>query len=223
MSIKLKALGLGLLAAMAMGSFAVVNASATVSGHFTSDIEHTILVGTENLHTSHFLEFENEGGSTPIVCTEASYSGTIGPKTVQSVQVFPTYSKCETKGAGNPGSVVVHMNGCSYTFGSNSTGHGTATVDCPVGQTIVITHPNCTIRIPGQAPSATRLTGGLTYTTTLETKHALTVDVTVSKITGHYEGGICIFLGTSQNFRMNGSVTVRGTDTAGVPVNITQT
>lgn len=231
MSLKLKVLGFGLLAVMATGALAAMNASASVTGHFTHDAatNHATVVGTENFHTVHSLSFQRTAptgtnSGAPIICTNASYHGLAPAKTVDVLQVTPTYSGCLTTGDGAHGSVVVHTNGCSYTFRSNSnasihkpTEHATVTVDCPAGKAIVITHPNCEITVGPQALK------GVTYTTTLEGKHSLTVNVTVSHIAGQFHGGLCVFLGTSQIFDMNGAVTVKGFDTAGNQVNITAT
>lgn len=229
MSIKLKALGLGLLALLAMGAFAVVNASAVTTGHFTSDVAHTEIRGSEKEGTGHTLKFQrtqptNTPTGSPIVCTEAKYTGTIASATTQVVQVTPEYTGCRTEGDPH-GSVSVHHNGCTYTFRSRTTGHGTVAVDCPANKAIEITHPNCGIKVPAQDPAtnANVMKGGVAYTTTTdnEGKHAITLDVTITHITGHFESGACIFLGTTKEFDMTGSVTVAGFDTVGNPVGIT--
>jgi hypothetical protein len=208
-----------------------MNASATVTGHFTNDASngHATIVGTENYGTTHMLEFQRtEPTGTPtgaaIACTEATYHGTVAAASVNSITVTPTYKNCATTG-GTWGEVVVTMNECDYTFRSNSnasthkpTAHATVTVDCPVGKAIEIHHPNCTITVPGQTPK-----GGVTYTTTVEGKHALTVNVTATHIAGEFHGGICIFLGTNKEFDMNGAVTVKGENTNKEQVNITAT
>lgn len=239
MRFRLKALGLSVLAITAFAAYTVVNASATTTGHFESDVEHASVVGTESHHTSHFLRFqrtEPTGTFTgdPIVCTNANYSGTVIGKTQTVLEITPSYSTCSTT-IENPehDEVKVTMNGCKYTFFSNSnasthnpTAHGTVAIDCEIGKAIEVHHPNCTMTVKAQTPSSNpvRLTGGVTYTTTLENnKHALTVNVTVGHIASEFHGGICIFLGTNKLFDMNGSVTVKGTNTAGDQVNITAT
>ncbi|HEX9967437.1 MAG TPA: hypothetical protein VGB06_05785, partial [Solirubrobacterales bacterium] len=94
MSLKLKVLGLGLLAVMATSAFVVTNASAVVSGHFVSEnATHTILSGTGTAtHSTHF----SVDGGTGLICTSESYSGTINVATTQSVTIAPSYSKCHT-------------------------------------------------------------------------------------------------------------------------------
>lgn len=231
MSLKLKVLGLGLLAVMATSAFAVMNASATVTGHFTHDaVGHATVVGTEIYGTKHMLEFHRTEPTgtyvgAPIACTEASYHGTVTTATVQSITITPTYKNCATTD-GVWGEVDVTMNECDYTFRSNTaasanppTAHATVTVDCPAGKAIEIHHPNCTITVPAQTPK-----GGATYTTVTENnKHALTVDITATHIVGYYHGGLCIFLGTTKEFDMTGSVTVKGLNPTNEPVNITAT
>jgi len=216
MSIKLKVLGLGLLAVMATSAFSVMNAGAVVGGHFIHKGAggKAVITGHEAKGTSHQLKFyhlktnshETDPEALPIECETAKYEGTVTTETVTSIQMYPTYTKCNTEG-GVPGSVTVTPNGCSYTFFSQGANkHGTAQVDCAAGKAIVINHPNCEITIPAQ----TTMTEGLTYTATVEGQNSITADVTVNTITGQYHGGICIFLGTTQKFEMKGSVTVKG-------------
>lgn len=231
MSIKLKILGMGLLALMATSAFAAMNASAVVplKSHFTHEgpTENAIITAHEAKGTSHRLKFYHlknghETDGKPIECEKATYEGTVTKKTVQQIQLFPTYTNCATEGDPT-GSVTVTPNGCSYTFfsGGNNT-HGTVEVDCPTGKTIVIKHQNCEITVPAQTTAGT-LTEGVTYDTVTEEVsgkfiHSLTATVTVNTITGHYHGGICIFLGTAQKFEMRGSVTVKGyEDLGGTP------
>lgn len=220
MSIKLKALGLGLLAAMAMSAVAAINASATISGHFTQPAANTKITGEETLGTAHRVKFSVDGG-TPIECTKAHYEGTpVAELTFQRLLATPTYSECGTEGSGTH-NVTVHHLGCEFEFYSRTTGTGHATTGlvCPAGVNgLLVTHPNCTMRMPPQTLS------GITYSTiTVNNKHAITLEATVSGITAHYEAGICIFLGTTHTGTMNGSATVRGLNASNEPVDITAT
>jgi len=213
MSLKLKALGLGLLAAMAMAAFAVVNATAETGGHFTSDSlnKKTVITGTENPTVTHYTEF-TIAGFKPIGCHKTSYDGTIEGNTVEHVRVTPTYEECLTT-EGTTGEVTVHANECGFTFkvGKKSTAHNTVSIVCKgTKKYFEITHPNCTIRVPEQ-----NLTG-VSYTTDLQGgKHAITLDATVKNITTHFEGGICIFTGTTKVSEYTGSVTVEGFEDLG--------
>lgn len=232
MSIKLKALGLGLLAAMAMGAIAVVNASATSSGHFTAEpaTHHVIIKGEESGTTDRlaFYAIENNATHTttepnnPIECTKATYHGTLegaAATTTTAVRVRPHYTECRTRSEASH-KVVVDIDpnntGCgTNVFEFTSGGTGTVHVNC----TITITHPNCSITIDPQT------TSGVTYTTTTESnKHALTINVNAKTISGTYHNGICVFLGTSNHFfEMVGAARVWGEDTAANRVGITHT
>jgi hypothetical protein len=214
MSGKLKALGLGLVAAMAVCAVAVVNAPAQVNGHFSSDVEHTLFVGTEN--ATHNTQLSVDGG-TAIRCHKTTYTFTGQAKLLVGVRLAPKYEECTT--VGQEAKFTFTTNGCLYTLKPN-TGfpHGTFFIECPGGKPMEIHHPNCTIVIPEKT-----LLTGVTYTTVVEVKHALTVDVTVKNIPVHYHGGACTFLGTNHTGSLTGSFTLKGTDTAGTPVNITVT
>ncbi|HEX8689062.1 MAG TPA: hypothetical protein VF729_02340 [Solirubrobacterales bacterium] len=212
MTRKLKALGLGLLATMAVSAIAV-NASAEVTGHFVVDGTHAIVTGTEG--GTHNTKFSVDGG-TPIECLEDSYSGVIGAQTVAGFTVTPTHKTCRTEGSATH-NVTVTTNGCTYTFKATEKTHATFWFLCG-DKFIEIHHPNCTIKIPDQIVS------GVSYTTVVENgKHALTTDFTIENIAIFYEAGICTFLGTNHNGSLKGSITLRATDTAGNPVNLTVT
>ncbi|HEX9967629.1 MAG TPA: hypothetical protein VGB06_06760 [Solirubrobacterales bacterium] len=213
MSIKLKALGLGLLAAMAMASVAAVNAGATASGHFTSTASHTNITGTEN--TTHQVKLSVDGGTT-IECKKTSYSGTIAAATATEITITPSYAECQTTG-GTANAVTVTMNGCDYVFFSQGTRtHGTATVVCPVGKAIEIHHPNCTITVG----TSHALGGGIDYD---QDGAGLTANVTVTEVPAEYHGGACIFLGTNHKGTMTGSATISGKDKTGTTVTLSST
>jgi hypothetical protein len=212
---KLKILGAALLALAATSAFAVTNASGTAAGHFTHEglTNNAIITGHEGTGTAHELEFNRlQAGSHAtagaagdgIVCGTSEYTGKVEAKTVTSIQLFPIYKNCKTT---DGTSVTIDTNDCSYTFFSQGArAHGTVTVDCLAGKAIEITHPNCVIKVPAQ----TTITDGINYKTVVEGKHALTAEVTANTITGHFESGLCIFLGTNWKFEMKGSVTVKG-------------
>jgi hypothetical protein len=204
MSIKLKALGLGLLAAMAMSAVAVVNAGATTGGHFTSEMNHTTIQGIES--GNHQLHFVKEGGSEGerIGCINDSYSGTVTAATVTEIQITPSWSTCKTTGSATH--FEIHENGCSFKFTVRTnpgTEHNTVHLECPPGNAVVITHPNCTITVPAQTVT------GVTYPS--DGAGGITLNSTVKNITTEYHGGICVFLGTSHKSEMVGSVAIHGT------------
>ena len=226
MSLKLKALGLGLLAAMAVSAVAVVNASATAGGHFASN------AGVTHVHVQGFVDNENVGPHTlhlsadpfdqdsRIGCTTQTHTGTTTVEKPTSITITPTYSNCHT--TINKQAVTVHVNGCTYTFtvkaGPPETTEHTVHLLCPPGKTIEVTHPNCKVEIHAQTP-----TGKLTYTTTgTGNGHEITMDVDVTfDVTTH---GLCQFVNpTNDQGILRGSVTVKGFNTVGQQIPITAT
>ncbi|HEX9968478.1 MAG TPA: hypothetical protein VGB06_11110 [Solirubrobacterales bacterium] len=206
MSNKLKAIGLGLIAAMAMSAMAVVNATAEIGGHFvSSDPGTTSIVGSEG--GTHVLHFVSEGGAegSRIGCDNDSYTGSVSGGTATAITITPAWSECYT--TGTPGTKFdIDERGCDFSFkvGKNPAGHNTAEVICPAGTAgILITHPNCGIVVPPQSVN------GVSYTNQ-GTPHEVTLTSTVKGITTYYHSGACIFLGTNHKSEMNGSVTVEG-------------
>src|SRR6187549_331670 len=216
MTLKLKMLGLGLLALLATSAFAAVNASAIVNGHFVAEppTHHLIVKGTESI-PGHFLQFHEtktptEYGST-IECTHVKYHGTLtglAATTTQSVEVRPEYINCATNG-GVWGEVKVDVPAECGTNVFKLTSrtppnHGTVHVEC----VIKITHPNCEMTVPKQTAG-----GGIVYDTHPNVvPHAITATVTATGITTQYHGGICVFLGTTHTFDMTGNSTFWGED-----------
>jgi len=222
---KLRIFGLGLLALMATGAFAVMNASANGGGgHFTSDAAdgHTHIIGKES--GTHVVHFRPHGGglNERIGCDEDSYTATTLSNTVESLTITPAYGKCYTT---NPEKtpVTIDVNGCTYTFtvtkGTVDSTEQEVHLVCPPGKAIEITHPNCNITVDPQS-----VKNAVTYTTLFENgKHTITLDVNATFKTTFHEK-ICILLGTENHFgELIGSVTVEGFNTAGNRLNITAT
>ncbi len=162
MSLKLKALGLSLIAAMAVSAVAVMNASATAGGHFVSEVAHTVVKGTEGPGTAHRHHLTLHGFSGQVGCDEATYEATANALTVTSLTVTPKYNNCYTTGDPDQNAIGVTMNGCTYTFtvapGPAATTEHTVDLLCPVGKKIEVHHPNCTATIGPQTVK------GVTYT-----------------------------------------------------------
>jgi hypothetical protein len=233
MSLKLKALGLSLVAAMAVSAFAVMSASANEKGHFVSDVAHTVLKGTEGPGGAHRLHLTNHKGEGPLGCDEASYTATTTTATVTSLTVSPSYAKCYTT-PGAPGwtpenDIPVTVNGCTYTFTvaekTVNTTEQTVHLLCPAGKKIEVHHPNCTVDIHPQTivPEANKPT--VTYTdieNPITKKREITLDANVTfSITRH---GLCQFVLPTNDFgKLIGSATFSGFDTENKQVNITAT
>jgi hypothetical protein len=231
MSIKLKALGLSMLAVLAVGAFAVMNASAESqpTGHFTSGSANTAIDVTENptAPSTHSLEL-TQAGFTGIVCHESKYAVTNIGETADHISVKPTYQKCTTTG-GSPGSLTVHSNGCEYTFKtpnkeSAKTEHTVQLICNGAVKAIQITHASCTVTIH---PVTVK---GVGYTTTLESgpgltggpKHSITLTSNASfPVTRH--GGFCTLLATNSTGTLSGSATIFGKNALGAQLDITAT
>jgi hypothetical protein len=226
MSLKLKALGLGLVAALAMSAFAVVNATATTGGHFTAENSHTILSGLDDATTPpKFHAFDQT-----VTCKHATYSATTG-ETATSITATAVYGECST----SVGPAVVNMNGCDYLFTvrtNPATNHNTTHLVCPGGgPTIRVNSPfsghDCIIEVtPNQTPS-----GGVTYETggTAGSGHDIVVNATVTGIHSVITtaGGNFFACGTTDTTdnegELTGKATVTGKNTAGAAVGITAT
>jgi hypothetical protein len=227
MRFKLKVLGLGLLVTLAMSAVAVMNASATSTGNFHSDAAsgNTNIVGSEIptlAHPSaHRMELAYHGLEGRTVCDIVSYNGTVTGPTTKHITIIPHYTTCKTQTQAH--NVTVHVNGCSFTF---TPGHqGTVHLDCPVGKSIEITHPNCTIKITPQTIGTAAK--GMLYTADTDTngKKTITLDANTVQIATKFEAGICVFTGTNHTATMHGAVTVRGFNhvAGGAQANITHT
>jgi hypothetical protein len=214
-------LGLSMLVALIVAAFGVMSASATTSGHFTSDSAgETKLIPTEATGTTHTTSLSAFG--LTVTCHNVTYTAAnMKTATTQEITVTPTYLGC-TSGE-NP--AHVRMNGCHYIFTSRTApGHGTPHFLCPVGKKaeVEITGSNCIMKFGAQTPTS----GGATYDTIeMAGKHALTVNVTAEGIHAEAHGGICVFFPTNTTTaKLTGSVTVRGENPAtGAAVGITAT
>jgi hypothetical protein len=209
MSLKLRALSLGVLAAMTLSAIMAANASANGNGHFVSETTHTEVKGFEL--RDHSLHFANHGSEGEFGCEIEQYTGTAGSatKTVTAVTINPAYEECYATSSGE--SMPIDINGCTYEFtveaATNDNTEQTAHLRCPTGQSIKITHLNCTTTIHPQT-----INTGLTYThITNDTtgKNEVTMRVTPQFTTTRH--GLCQFIApTNGTGTLSGSVTVQG-------------
>lgn len=161
----LKVLGLAVVAALAL-SGVVAQAALAVDHTFEVTASSADLKATNSLHgpegeetSAHVLS----AGAAKISCAEAHFSGKAPTQTADSVTLKPEYKNC-TIGA-NPAQVVV--NGCEYTFDSDTTanpaettsGESGTVVVCKGGGTIEVKAAGCIITFGEQGPLH-----GVTYT-----------------------------------------------------------
>jgi hypothetical protein len=220
MNLTLKALGLGLLVALAVSSFTVMNVSANSEGHFITGSVHTEVKQTTNPNSPHQLEFFMHGLEGGIICDEATATGTASAETVTDGIGNISFPKCHTTGSETISAVDV--NDCqlqaTVAKGTTSSTEQTEHLICPPGQSIVITHPNCTVTVSPQT-----FEKGFTYTPITENgKHAITVDVNI-QLQLQFHAGLCVFTGTNHTGTLKGATVVRGLNTLGEQVSITAT
>jgi hypothetical protein len=203
MTRNLKALGLALIAALALSAVAASGASAEYK--FTSGAGTTNTIVTGEQTTTH--EFVT--GGQGFKCTVAKFEGTQATATTTTATITPTYENC-TYGATRP--IDITMNGCTYLFtgATNAEKHGIVHIKCPAGKVIEahITEPagtnKCTLTIAEQTA-----TGGVTYTNNLKpVPDDVTIHTTMTwKLTAHGEGLLC------NTIKAAGSVVYKGTTT----------
>jgi hypothetical protein len=220
MTHNLKALGLALLAAFAMSAVAASSASAVKEFH--SDIEKTVLTGTDTPGTqSQFTTPHNT-----IKCTTNLYEGTATAKTVKEITVTHTVTGCSEN---NGFTVHVNFNGCHYKFtleegifntpGGTTHTRGPIHIVCPVGKEIelLVTVPifaDCLIKIPAQTPTKPTVD----YTNQgAGTTQDVEVVSTVEGITYTEEGSTCPTGGTHNDATFDANVTVKGFTWTGDP------
>jgi hypothetical protein len=203
MTRNLKALGLALVAVLAMAAFAASSASAK-QGIFTASSYPVHVFGTDN--DDWFEVLENK-----VECDEATFTAqATGADT--KLTVIPTYHKC-FKNLVEP--VTVTTNGCHYTFTigtmtSHSHGHGTVDIVCPTKPIEVHSYANhaahtskssnCTLTIGSQNNLP-----GVTYTNAangdivvegeikpaVQTHGACSFGITINT-TGLYSAGVTV-------------------------------
>ncbi len=218
MSLKLKFQALGLLASVAAACVAV-SASAETGGHFvTTGVTNAKIEGSDWGEAGR-MEFTLHGAEGATICETINFTDAFGLETEVTLVLNPTFVDCVTKGTET--AVTVDATGCAgFTFrvakGTTNATEQTAGLDCAVPLTL--THPNCTIRIPEQ-----ELKGAVTHTKILiNGKHGIEIHVAV-KFAATYEGGICVFLGTTHTGTINGAIHLQAKTQAGVQTPLTVT
>ena len=179
MRVNLKALGLALVAALAM-SAVVASAAQAAQAKFTAvgNVE-AVAKGSQEAEVPNY--FEGTPTGEKIECTTATYQATL-KESSPTITVTPHYSGCakSNPSGGSPTAVSIALNGCHYVFhtvGTTTAGettHLTADVVCPPEVTgISISGPFgiCVDHIEPQT--------GLTGVTATNKTGKVTVDVNI--------------------------------------------
>jgi hypothetical protein len=238
MSLKLKVLGLGVLAALAISAVVVLGASAEAGGHFTAEGKPTSLIGTQD--AAHPTLIETAAGK--VECS-LELQATMTAEKEFSIPFTPIFSKCKLKGGAEEENVTVAVNGCVFRLTIRAAEvdkkHSTVHIQCPVNleqdlhtyatgnerrNMIEVDIPGvCKITIPEQTPTK----GGVIYKTGGAAKtHDYDVTATLEEV--HYtQHGLCNFLGgttaTQKDLKFSTQVTVKGFNSSKVQVGVTAT
>jgi uncharacterized membrane protein len=203
MNRKIKALGLALVAALALTAVMASVASA----QFTSDKEHTILSGEQKKGTNDV--FTAGSGFGGITCETATFSGTSTGTSAETQVITPNYSNCE-----DTFERVVDLDNSSLTYTFTS-GAGKGTVHVTGSMTLTVTSGGtvvCTVEIKAQNGN-----NGISYTNLGGTKgvetttHSTNVKSTTSG--GFFNCGVSN--GEHTNGTYDGTSVIVGTGTDG--------
>lgn len=163
LSRNLKALGLSMVAALALGS--MIASAAQAEGHFKAGKYPASLTGkSTSAHTFSFA-----GGVRKISCGESTFTSSEAlAAEAESVGIWWNYKFCSDNG-GHP--LWILSNGCSLTWSvtsllSSTTAAGAQSFNCPAGQEfewVIFANaedeakgiPMCTYGIPAQGPLGT--------------------------------------------------------------------
>jgi len=214
MTRNLKALGLALMAVLALGAIAAGSASAA-GERFHSEEKTTIVTGTSE--ASHV--FAASGFS--VTCTEAHFRGTsvgeAGGTTNKFLSLHPIYTGCTS----SLGAAPVDTNGCNYEFNAetNASGHLPIKIVCTGANTIKVTAPGCTLSFGNQTvvngASVTNTGAGTTRDTTVKATATATFSKSgfgcfvIGGTTGTYTGPTVV-----KGFKDNGTTGDLHTDSA---------
>jgi hypothetical protein len=224
MTRNLKALGLALLAAMAIGAIAAQASSAATEHSFRLGANETVLTGkTESYGNANHLSQEVLTATAGLtVDCYGTYEGLQVGQTLDEVTVHPKYTTC------TPDGTTVDTNGCNFVFESNtdvSSGHfsaeehATTRIECSEGHTAIeMTRPGCNIVFHPQTVRGIRYTQLASHSG----KHAFTVTATLRTITYTVTAGSFCGLaghgaGTYHNGQTNAKFEVTGFQRSGNP------
>jgi hypothetical protein len=159
----LKALGLALVAVLALGAMAAASASAA-GEKFHAEVEPSVVTSSNEGEGNHVFK----AGEAEVVCTGATFAGTSAAKTTTTQTVHPTYSGCTFLG----GAATVDTAGCNYVLSSEVGASGTApvSISCTGTNKIKVTGPGCTLSFGSQLTE-----GGATYANLATTPKTTTV------------------------------------------------
>jgi hypothetical protein len=211
----LKALGLSLVAVLALTSVAA-SAAQAAEAHFTAQTGTTKITG---LSAEFNQKFTTTAGS--VECT-GHFEAVNPPETSKELTVKAKYTPCRAFFGSTP---IIEMNSCDYVFTAGTygptagTSTGTAHITCGVaGDSIVVNAPGCVIKIGAQ----TGLTSIHYQTVTVNGISHVTVTPNVTNIKYSHSGFLC-GTGSGTTGTYSGPVTIKGFNSKGAQTNISIT
>jgi hypothetical protein len=211
-----KALGLVLVAMLALGAMGAQSAPAAVEHSFHSGASKTVLTG-QSEWGDHIL---TSTAGFELKCSSVAFEGTVVGTNSDTMTVHPQYSGCKLNG----GAATITTNGCNFVFGSTTTAsshwssseeHATMSIECEPGHHIAVTGPGCNLTLSASHNSApvNQSLHGLTYiAVTHNSKDSLTMRWTLR--TTHYTvlpGSFCGLAGHPAGTYTNGFYDGRAT------------
>lgn len=199
----LKAFGLVLFVALAMGGVATHTASAH---EFTSEAESYVLTGTNEVSTK--VKFTIIGKSLfTFECTDIELEGTQTGKVRDTITVHPKFTSCHIPLASTI-PATIDTGGCNYVFDSDTTKgthfaseeHATTSIECEDAHAIKVTTAGCTAEIGATHPAGTVVNQslhGVTYSNldSHSGTDAVTMKITMPTIRSIATGPNCALLG----------------------------
>ena len=203
MSRNLKALGLAMVAALALS--AVAASAAQAANHHLTTTAPAVVTAEDTVNTV----FSITNGNREVECTTSKYEGTVSESTSTETTVTPTYSGCKIKNVGI--SATVDVNHCAYILKGDTDVNGDATseLECAGTDEITITYSvlgsSCVVHV---TPGAYR---GVHYAEeTVGGLKQVKVTVTVTGIKWHETGGgFCPASATGEDGTLNGTVVAK--------------
>jgi hypothetical protein len=203
MTRNLKALGLAILAIVAVSAIGISTASASFP-LFHAEMADTTLTGSQGQLVANVLTTD----MGELKCNDVTFSGTTPGVTFATLTLKPKYTQCQLGGE----NAVVTENGCAYLFHlgeSTEPIEAKMDIECPDGQRLVIHIPECTTTIPPQAGLQT-----VTFTNEGEnTTRSIIADLNIAGF--HYVehgAGCANETVTTENGTYTGEITVTGED-----------
>jgi len=189
-----------------VAALALSAGASSASAEFHSEVAHTIFSGSQEGTGT----FTVDPGT--IHCKKATVSGTATTATTNSVTVTPRLEECTLTSIFGNIAVTVNMNECDAIITTNGEGHSI----CPVGKSVTVSGPGCTITVPG---GQTLLGGTFTNIGSGSTRE-IRGHGNVTGIKYSYSGFTCGSGSGTENGTSTGTGVITATNTEGAHVGI---